>query len=134
MTKLIAVDPGEKHCGVAVWGVSDQRTVTLNPEELFVFIRDRLPKIDVLVVEAYRVYPWVDHAFAAVATVEVIGVLRYLWKDYEGEVVWAEQDATIKKPTEKILRAKGIKLVGRNRHERDAELHGHHYLQRREAR
>lgn len=141
--RLLSVDPGEVHCGMAyfedsadAWHVVSSWEAT--PEECFEqvvgFMRDDL---EVLVVEGFWLYPWKseEQAFGQVKTVEIIGVLRYLHgKAVENgrDIEWVEQKATIKKPTAAICNAKGIKTYPRsNGHMKDAQLHGWYHILRK---
>lgn len=131
--ELIAVDPGERHCGVATWNdqPTDPHCFTWEPAELFGHIEQWLnvwkPTV---VVESFHLYPWLmdQQAYSDLKTVETIGVVRYLCGKFGAQLV--EQNATIKKPTFAQLSARGIQLVGKNQHEKDAEAHGWHYILR----
>lgn len=142
---MLAIDPGEKHCGLAYFedDATDWHVVTayeLPPEACFAevagFIRDEL---DVLIVEAFRLYPWKSEAqsFSQLRTVEVIGVLRYLHAralENGADVEWVEQGADIKKPAAAICNAKGITALPKsNRHVKDAQLHGWYWILRKEG-
>lgn len=165
---VIAIDPGEVHCGVALFedGLCAD-TWEMGPAALLKWLKRMLRAqcVDVLVVEQFRLYPWMaeQQSFSSLPTVEVIGVLRYLWategcksadsvvvrqaRDSGGKTVrgatalewvtWVENPATIKEPCDGICKAKGITLVSdtlkRSGHARDAELHGHYYLLHQEG-
>lgn len=153
---LLAIDPGEVHVGLAVF--HDGTCIDafeMAPHETIVLVRDLLSRrrLHTLVVEQFRLYPWLaeQQAFSDFKTVELIGVLRYLWAtrgeldtgeltNKQGErlataiewCTWVENPATIKTPTRAILKARKIKsTAARLRaggHASDAELHGYHYL------
>lgn len=138
MVAMLAVDPGEEHCGLAVFVDGECRwTGEKKPQDLYdwmgayaaVYSRDRL-KWDVLVVEEFRLYPKhaAAQAWSKFGTVEVIGVLKEWCRREEVELVM--QPASIKKSTVAILRSHGKKMRshGSGAHARDAELHGWHYI------
>lgn len=127
---ILAVDPGEKHCGMAWWDsgvITDTRTVA--PDMCVDTVHTLFARraIDVLVCERYALYPWLlqQQGFSEVRTVEVIGVLRYLCRVHD--VPFVVQNATIKKPTFAIIKKRGTELTGLTQHERDAEAHAWHY-------
>lgn len=134
--KVMAIDPGEVHCGTAIFDVRDPEgarpTVVneLEPRKLFMAIEQGHPRIKLIVIESFRLYPGVDQRWSGLKTVEVIGVVRYLCDRFE--IPLFEQNATIKKPTFKIMAARGIELRSKSekkgQHCMDAEAHGWHYL------
>lgn len=137
MHRLLAVDPGEEHCGLAMFENGAVAWVAeTDPNECVEVVRSHLQEglLNVLVVEDYRLYP--DKAqqqgYSQMKTVRLIGVLEYLWKTHGGGCVYTEQNADIKKPTKAMLRRKGVKSVAKANkaggHCLDAELHGHRYL------
>ena len=124
---LLAVDPGSVHCGLAffVGGVCAD-AVTVDPPTLFAVVRAAMPAL--IVCESFRLRADVARSLAGdpLATVEAIGVLRYL-ADTAG-VPFVLQSPTIKRPTRAMVRRRGIELIGDTEHARDAELHGWHWL------
>jgi hypothetical protein len=138
---ILAIDPGEEHCGIAVFRAGEKVECVWagekKPTDLYdwldvgvaLWARDDL-RWDVLVVEEFRLYPAhaKAQAWSRFGTVEVIGVLRE-WARREGvEVVL--QPASAKKVTNAILRKHKVVLKSRGHgsHARDAEVHGWHYL------
>lgn len=135
VVNLLAIDPGEKHNGFAMWNSGDLTdTDTLGPDDFVDFLWHYPNRWDQIVMEEYRLYPWLlqQQGFSAVETVEIIGVVKHLARQRGWPVEM--QPASIKKPAEGITRTRGIRLVGRTRHARDAELHGWYWiLKKREA-
>lgn len=129
--RALAIDPGEVHCGIAVFksGRAAWSTCTVDQPTLFDTVRDALVRraTDVVVCEEYRLYPWLlqQQGFSPVTTVEAIGVVRYLCVQHAMRFVL--QPATIKKPTFGIIKKRGIALIGKTQHERDAEAHAWHF-------
>lgn len=150
LQSIIAIDPGQQHCGVAVFmavmGEDGQPrlecrlTTEHTPEGMFDSLKvwsalhgnDKL-SFDVMVVEKFVLYPEkaCSLAWSELRTVEVIGVLRERCR-CEG-VPFVLQPASIKKATEGMLRARGIEVQGKGPHARDAFLHGYHYWLRTSA-
>jgi hypothetical protein len=152
--KILAVDPGFVNCGLAWF----ERGVTLaagergwrcldarrfDPLSALEVIRDWLPRNDnkaTLVVEEFRLYPWMmqQQGFSAMGTSEMIGIIRWLhlevlrgnghervgWDFASSAPVLMLQGAILKKRGEAYMRREGIEHVGKNIHARDAELHG----------
>lgn len=152
LQSIIAIDPGEEHCGIAVFEVvmgengephlECRLTTEHTPEGLFDSLRvwgaqhgNSKGRFDVMVVESFRLYPekMASLAYSELRTVEVIGVLRERAR-CEGSA-FITQPAMIKKATEGQLRARGIALKSRGSggHAKDAELHGYHYWFRMRA-
>jgi hypothetical protein len=134
--KLLAVDPGGKHVGLALF--TDETCIKAweeTPADAIIFIREEVAELDVLVIEEFRLYPWMldNQAWSDLPTCQLIGVLKYLHAVHgDASVKLVMQAATIKKPTARILRARRIvSQAKRSRaggHAYDAELHGWHYL------
>lgn len=131
MTARLAIDPGGVHVG---WALSipgadpgywaGEWTVT----EAIARVREFCQgnggtdeEARELVIEEYRLYPGVKQEWSSMETSQLIGKLKLIAED--AGIPWLEQGANIKKPTQRQLRARGIKLVGRGTHARDAELH-----------
>jgi hypothetical protein len=142
MHRILAIDPGDEHCGMAYFREGKcQWVAETDPHECEEVTKSHLDEgLEALVVEAFRLYPeqaktqiWSDFP-----TVQLIGVLKYLHRQSVaagGTSVLAVQGADIKKPTRRILRAKKIRSVAKQNkaggHAADAELHGHHYWLKR---
>lgn len=124
----IAIDPGEVHVGLCWDFDGEVRTMELKPDVFVKWfpaaVEDalRVGPLEV-VVESFKLYPGQTRKtpYRTMATSELIGKIELLCG--QQRVPMVKQDATIKKPTRRQLRARGIKQVGRNTHERDAELH-----------
>lgn len=137
MTTILAVDPGEEHCGLAVFqGGECVWTGEKEPVGLFDWLalgaalwsRDTL-QWDTVVVEEFRLFPKraAAQAWSRFGTVEVIGALKEWCRRERVELVM--QPASVLKPTASILRARGIELRSKGApHARSAEQHGWHYL------
>lgn len=143
--RLVAIDPGEVHCGVAAF-LDDRcfEAFEVDPEELYRRLETWLSAgvVDVLVVESFQLYE--DKALAQVGsefgTCECIGVIKYLHSKLggnhkgRGRVELAMQPAGIKEATSRVLRAKKVVSLAKSRgaggHAFDAELHGYHYIMR----
>lgn len=136
---VVAIDPGDVHCGMAIGVDRVEAAWECAPWEAIQFVKDWLAGGggEALVVEGFWLYP--DKAMSQVGgqlkTVELIGVLRYLHAVGGEGVNWAEQQASIKVPTRSILSARKIKSVAKaskaGGHAADAELHWHYYNNKR---
>jgi hypothetical protein len=144
---MIAIDPGEHHCGVAVFRVYDGDgtkqsaacvfTAEYEPEQLFDWLgvggalygNSRL-QFDVMVCEEFKLYPekMKSLAWSELKTVEVIGVLRERCRNKRVQFVL--QPASIKKATFAQMKRKDVAFVSRGSggHCKDAEAHGWHYV------
>jgi len=129
----VAVDPGDRHVGIAVWALTDTTAWETDAEfavdEIAELLKTwSLPSRKVLVVEEFRLYAGKAQAqsWSPMETSQMIGALKWVAKECGVEVV--EQGAGIKKPTAAQLKARGVMLRGRGGHARDAELHLWHYL------
>lgn len=126
---MIAIDPGDKHCGLAVFDHNSCIfTEDLTPLDLADYLEMSVESKDIWIVEDFVLYPWMaqKQGFSQMKTPKTIGVIEHIARRKEIEVVL--QPATIKKPTQGIVKACGIVQIGKNVHERDAELHGYQYL------
>lgn len=145
--KLIAIDPGDKHAGIA-WFEDDQCVMAgeLDPDVCLDYLVAALKgeefkrapfggqiptDPDVLVVEEYRLYPWRTQAqgFSIMSTAEMIGQIKLVYRLFAQEgVLLVMQGSSILKPTAKIAAARGIQSkareLGAGPHARSAELHG----------
>lgn len=129
---VLAIDPGEIHCGVAYF---DKRgncswTVEMTPMELFQFIGQTMQN-EVIIVESFRLYP--DKAMAQqwsqLKTVETIGVIRYLCLTKHLDMV--EQAASIKNVAKRQMKARDVEnkavVERKGGHAADAFMHGWYY-------
>ncbi|MDQ3222242.1 MAG: hypothetical protein M3Q75_02020 [Gemmatimonadota bacterium] len=153
--EVLAVDPGGEHCGMALFDTqaSPQCLATWEetPGGCIEFIREwvgRDAKGKILVVEAWALYPWdADRlSFDEMHTSQLIGAIKLVLADYcvvpwtakigkqggdvMGNMLYVEQQASIKKPMRQQLRARGIERValGSGDHAENAELHGYHHI------
>lgn len=128
--RILAIDPGEVHCGTAwfQFGVC-RETVEMPPDDLYRLIRNA--DWNLIVIEEFRLYP--DKAgvqgYSQLKTVEVIGVVRYLCAR-EG-ITLVEQGASIKKVARAQMLARGVDNLAvterKGGHAADAVLHGWYY-------
>lgn len=123
----MGIDPGATFNGFAALS-SDGETVatgTMGPNEaldqLDIWLRRR--QIRKVVYEEFVLYPWKadDQAFSNLTTAEQIGAIKWICRSHH--VTCIPSKTAWKKPTFAIMEAKGIPLVGRNQHEKDAESH-----------
>lgn len=142
---IIAIDPGGRHCGVAVStdGSSCTDAFTLGPREFEDWLAGTLrlvdghglntyAEVDLVIYEGYRVYPWAkdQQTWSRVETVEVIGVILYLCR--QADVETKEQLPPIKKPTKKIAPKLGWEFRTGDQHTLDAQYHLAYHLLRLE--
>ncbi len=128
--KVAAVDPGGKHCGVA-WttnGKTCEGAYTLNPHDFWDWSEAEIPKLDLLIYEGYRLFPWElkTQSWSRVETVETIGVILYLTRLHQ--VDCKEQLPPIKTPTQHVVDKLKLPLQKGDRHAQDAQLHLYHHL------
>lgn len=134
---ILAIDPGAIHVGVAEFidhgnYAEEVKAYETTPDGLYRILADDDIAIETVVCEEFRLYPWAmkEQGFSPIQTVEVIGVIKHLCLDRKIKLVM--QSATIKRPTEGILRSlmKGTRLLshGQGPHARDAEVHGWYYF------
>lgn len=128
---IISIDPGDSHVGFAVWEHGELiRWVKLSPQATISEL-ESVQGLDILstvVVESYRLYPWLAHqqGYSALKTPQLIGVIKYLaWKS-GADVV--EQNATIKAKAFAGMAMAGFTMPRTNQHVRDAIAHGWWYI------
>ena len=136
---IVALDPGGQHTGVA-WsddvGLGVGESATLDPsgfrDLLGGWLDGRGPRPELVIYEGFRLYPSRAKAMihSRFETVERIGALLWMCEYLVIPVI--EQLATIKQPTEHILKRLGKELGGGSRHAKDAKLHLWHHLLRAE--
>lgn len=143
--RIIAIDPGEIHNGLARWRFEREAgggpwrpellgSQELSPDGLIDTVESEIGAVDALVVEEFRLYPWMarEQGYSGFPTVERIGVLRYLAR--QAGVAFVLQGASVKKMAVQNAQGYGFPLrklqggrmdfPGRNQHCRDAEAHG----------
>lgn len=156
---LWAIDPGDKHVGIARMQLtpSSQHPVRIiwsnefDPDGLVALLEGAVAfsglkgaiqpnqdlddmDIGAIVCEEFRLFPWMarQQGYSSFATVELIGVTRYLTK--KAGIPLYLQGASVKKPAVPLGRVAGVPtaktsggrldFVGRNQHVRDAIAHG----------
>lgn len=137
---VIAVDPGDAHCGMAE-GLTHSngqfevvRAWELAPDDCADYVAGWLlsGELEALVVERFSLYA--DKASQQVGsqmeTAQLIGVLKYLVR-VAGNAKLAMQGADIKRSMRAQLKARGISLLPAEAdHARDAQLHLWHWVGR----
>lgn len=139
MSYIVAIDPGEVHCGVAVshdtGKVKKPKSAswvdTYTPDQLFDFLVDNLRQaqkganpVELVIFEGYRLYPWLleQQAWSPVPTAEVIGTIKWLCKANDTPI--KEQLPPIKKPIATVAPQLGWTWKeGGTQHSLDAEYH-----------
>lgn len=143
MKALFAIDPGDKHVGVAfftyrfrggdVWRWSCDDAYQLDAQQ---FLRHWLPHptdtaalgFDTIVVEQFNLYP--DKANAQTGsqmeTAQMIGAIKQRYQDTNINLVF--QPASIQTATAAICKARGINLYPMGPHARSAQLHGWYHI------
>lgn len=114
---VMAVDPGDVHQGVFVFGVDDDRAIhVLNVFEasqgtLYSMVESM--RLDALVIESYLFYPWQarNQGFSEFVTVQTIGALKYIAERRDISV--SMQKATIKKKARSLAQAQGVPMATR---------------------
>ena len=134
--RLVAIDPGDAHVGVAEFantegGPTDWSCVWVKemyPAEFVDWFEKARSRYDEVIYEVFRLYP--DKAMAQTGsemlTAQLIGVIKYLARDAVGQPASWQQTAL------GVLRADGVqsraKLERAGDHCLSAELHGWAYL------
>lgn len=130
----IAIDPGEKHCGVAWLDNKDYGNTTLSPRGMLRQLESLLVKgaVELVIVEEFRLYPWKSNqqSFSQMQTVEVIGVIRFLCEKHKVRMVEQKPVDVKAFVPDKKLNDKGW-LTG-DRHAKDASRHLYYYLKTKE--
>ena len=139
-SRVVSIDPGGAHVGWCEARVDSVGTVVvdhiveMSPQESIHAAERTFPTADVVVIERFALYP--DKAKMLVGsemeTSQLIGVLKYLARLNECELVI--QPASIKVPTESLMRHRGVRHAAVTRrvggHAKDAETHLFHYVMR----
>lgn len=130
---ILAIDPGDVHvgwaCGLRVkdtqWGVkAGEWTRSEAIAEVTRFGKD----LDELIIEKFVLYPGkaAQQSYSPMLTSELIGKLKLVAE--LNNVTVTMQGADIKVPTKSQLKARGIPLVGKGNHAKDAEAHLYYRL------
>ena len=144
---VLGVDPGTKHCGMALlqrvlgddWELQD--CFDLSPVDCVLHVQDWLRSTSSawLVVEGYQLYPdkMQQQGMSRMGTPEVIGALKWVyletcWFRTSGAttVAFAEQGASIKAAGRRWMDLRGVVEEGSNQHKRDAEAHAWHRVRK----
>jgi hypothetical protein len=142
LERIVAVDPGDSHVGVAQGLQSGLRcycAYETTPDEFAHQLQGwlRAEAIDVVVVEEFKLYPWHSGSqhWSEMETPQLIGIIKWLCQTERAGAKLVMQPASIQKPTKAILRAKKIELKskGVGPHALSAELHLMHFLLRAAA-
>lgn len=153
--RLLAIDPGTRHCGMAVFHLDKaiitagtgaipwvlDQTLDAPPLGCLDFVQSWLREggVGQLVVEGYQLYPNMmqQQGLSRMGTPEIIGALKYIYFNTIGRNVWEcrfnEQGASIKSPGRRYMDENKIEEVGTNPHKRDAEAHGWYRIKVLEA-
>ena len=134
LERIVAIDPGAVHCGLAFFlGANCYLVQEMAPEIMFYRLVTWIDEasVDTVVCESFHLYPWLsaEQSFSEMRTCEVIGVIKYLCE--LGKVKLVMQGADKKKVTERHMAARGIENKGNEvagQHVKDACEHGWYYL------
>lgn len=140
MKLVVAIDPGGAHVGWCEGLIYEDGTVYVDhlqeydPDGALDRAEAVFPNADVVVIESFRLYP--DKAKTLVGsemeTSQLIGALKYLARRNAREPIM--QPASIKAPTESLMRHRGVRHVAVTRglggHVKDAETHLYQYVYR----
>lgn len=130
LVKRLAIDPGDVHVGWAydaTDGVVQPLVGEWRPAEAIDAVVHMMTqnKVEELIIEAFNLQPdkAADQYWSDFKTSQLIGGLKVV--AYFFRVPVYEQKPTIKKSTERQLKARGIKrsAAGKGIHASDAELH-----------
>jgi hypothetical protein len=133
---IIAVDPGDKHVGVAEWRL-DRGRYAMESRELDApqapeWVDERISSgVQALIIEEFRLYKGkaLAQSGSAMLTAEMIGALKWIAGVYKVPVVL--QPAAIKIPTRAQCKARNFDWQDRKSgHASDARLHAWYYLLR----
>lgn len=147
---IIAVDPGDVHVGVAIFGREQEQwqcteVFEMQPEEFEEWLTDVFQQaradIRALVVESFGLFPdkAAQQAGSQMPTAQLIGAIKYIRRrlNYERQggiyVELVMQQPDIKKPAFAICRKSGYEFTADRlevpgQHVRDAEVHGVKYI------
>lgn len=154
--RMVAVDPGGEHVGVAAFNQDNDGAWECvwageyEPQEFEDWLSEALYRgqIDILVVEEFRLFPEkaAQQTGSDMPTSQLIGAIRYIWRatlkrGWPKEPTELHmQPPSIKIPTRSKLKNSGVTSMSKFLkipldHAADAELHGYyHILQTRKER
>jgi len=136
--QVIAVDPGEKHVGIAVFkrqgrGWVINRLLVLEAQEALSWLEMRVPHCDALIIEEYRIFPGAQNTWSTGPTIEMIGVLKRV--AYKAHVPVHMVKSATKAAARGLMRARGVMLqkadgveAALQNHGEDAQGHGWRWL------
>lgn len=149
---IVAVDPGDVHVGVSVFGETDEGwecawSAEMEPVEFEDWLSEHMymGRVDYLVVEEWKLFAQHkdNQVGSDMKTPQLIGAIKYIHRHVKHRNRWPAmeeailhfQPPKIKKPTRSMLRNRGMRSVAKflkvpNDHAQDAELHGFHYIER----
>jgi len=134
----LAIDPGEKHCGMAeAIGFKENEMMcgeyTWTPKNLLDYLSDSgcVTNYDAIIIEEFRLYPWTAKSliWSDMPVCKLIGKIEYICEKNGIKVVF--QKASIKRLPFVKKELKGKKF--KTQHERDAYMHLVYYLKSKEA-
>ncbi|QXJ40724.1 putative endonuclease [Curtobacterium phage Parvaparticeps] len=149
--RLLAVDPGGEHVGVACFQQNSDATWECvwageyEPLEFEDWLSEAMVRgqIDILVVEEFRLFPdkAAQQTGSDMPTSRLIGAIQYIWRMTQHvEARWPAtapefhfQPPSIKTPTRSLMRARSITSMSKFLkipldHAADAELHGYYHI------
>lgn len=133
--RVISIDPGAVHCGVADWIQDDDRglwtctrAVEMTPDDCVDYVRERVStdSVNLVIVEGFWLKPGLDamrQAGSQMETTEVIGAIRHLCRWY---LVPFTKVANGQQSIHTRMKAVGYKYEshGHGNHAKDAEAVG----------
>jgi hypothetical protein len=128
--KILAVDPGDSHVGVAQYDDGEVTAEEVAAADWLPRFAGLVVELDQVVVEEFRLYPGSAPAlsWSPMRTVEMIGVIRWLCSC--AGVPITLQSAAAKQPTRAQCKARGIEWKHKSGHASDALLHLYYYMLR----
>ena len=125
---IIAVDPGDKHVGVATWQDGVIAAEEVDAEFFLPQFNIIAPDLDQVIIESFVLYPGraTAQSWRPMQTSEMIGAMK--WIARQAGVPVTMQGASIKIPTQHQCKARGITVKHHSIHAADAMLHLHCYL------
>lgn len=155
-SRILAIDPGDVHNGIAVFNMGKcQHADELTPDDMLRLVDNLVTSssVDVVVVENFTLYPdkAAEQSGSEMLTAQAIGAIKWIIKRHNALVINFAQDnggeqlgqldtvelilqaASVKVPTTSVVKHNGIKPVSKKTpgmHQRDAEIHGLHFIMR----
>lgn len=121
--KLLAVDPGERHVGCAIfWGRELVETRVLDPEPAVRWIWQMIEnaQFELVIVEQWRNYG-AEVTWSECTTVEVIGAIKHMCVRHSVQCL--KQPALVKRPARARMRAHGIDQPDLSHITKDQQIH-----------